>query len=217
MTARTTSGDHAVIPWLHAAADPENFLTGVRKGVPFQVSAHELTSDPAAFVVSFDVATEKLNCTPAEVIEAIESGRRLIFSGYNMETDLSWEIYDGQFLHLFTPMDYPNTDYEAIRIKAYIPDNAWVEGEVGPINHIEDSVLVNFSSEPAEVLRLVRDKRIKHNLYTILQDGTEVSLQYARKTLSCEFYGFSNGKIYRWNVSTLSPTIADPTIYTLST
>lgn len=38
MTTRTTSGDHAVIHWLQVAANPENFLTGVRKGVQFQVS-----------------------------------------------------------------------------------------------------------------------------------------------------------------------------------
>ena len=42
MTTRTTCSDHAVIHWLQAAADSENFLAGVHKGVPFRVHAHEL-------------------------------------------------------------------------------------------------------------------------------------------------------------------------------
>ena len=42
MTKRTTCSDHAVIPWLQAAADPENFHTGVHKGVPFRDPANEL-------------------------------------------------------------------------------------------------------------------------------------------------------------------------------
>lgn len=218
MTTRTTCADHAVLPWLQAAADPENFLTGVRKGVPFQVPAHELTSDPSAFILSFDVDTEELDHTPAEVLEAINSGRRLIFNGYDMETDLSWEIYHGVFLHLFTQMEYPNTDYEAIRIKANLEEDTWIEGEVGPISHMERSLLVDFAQSPAEVLRLVRDNRIKYNFYTILADGTELSLQYAWGRLgSCEFYGFKGGKVYRWNVNAGQTTIQDPTIYTLPT
>ena len=42
MTTRTTCSDHAVITWTQAAADPENFHTGVHKGVPSGVPAHEL-------------------------------------------------------------------------------------------------------------------------------------------------------------------------------
>lgn len=175
MTTRTTCGDHAVIPWLQAAADPENFLTGVRKGVPFQVPAHELTSDPAAFILTFDVDTETLDHTPAEVLEAI-------------------------------------------RIKANLEEDTWIEGEVGPISHMERSLLVDFAQAPAEVLRLVRDNRIKYNFYTILADGTELSLQYAWGRLgSCEFYGFKGGKVYRWNVSAGQTTIPEPTTYTLPT
>ena len=41
MTTRTTCSNHAVIHWLQAAADSENFFAGVNKGVPFRVPANE--------------------------------------------------------------------------------------------------------------------------------------------------------------------------------
>lgn len=41
MTQQTTCVYHAVTYWLQAAADTENFHTGVHEGVPFWVPANE--------------------------------------------------------------------------------------------------------------------------------------------------------------------------------